>query len=177
METPFENIQIDINSLPRQDDVQFTHLQGSYLLVSMISLGIFWTLAFLLAYLGPEIFDISFLDEFAQFIYFGLLIAALLSFLLAYLGFKKKGYALREKDIMYKSGLIWKAITTIPFSRIQHCEVKEGPIERLFGLSSLHIYTAGGSSSDIDIPGLYPQQAQDIKSFVLKKINTEDEEE
>jgi len=177
MESPFQNIQIDIDNLPRQADVQFKRLQGSYLMVSMFSLAIFWTLVFLLAFFGPSTFDIDIPQEILTYIYMGLVGLAIVSFLLAFFGFRKKGYAMREKDIMYKAGIIWKSVTTIPFSRIQHCEVKEGPIERIFGLSSLHIYTAGGSSSDIDIPGLYPQEAHDIKSFVLKKIVSEDEEE
>jgi len=177
MQPPFENIQIDLDQLPRQADVQYSELQGSYLLVSMISLTIFWLLAGLFIFLGPEVFRFTIPDGVAKYVYAAVLLIAITTFLLAYLGFRKKGYALRDRDIMYKTGLIWKSMTTIPFSRIQHCEVKEGPIERLFGLSSLHIYTAGGSSSDIDIPGLYPQTAQNIKSFVLKKVNAEDEEE
>jgi len=177
MQTPFKNIQIDIDSLPRQADIHFSKLQGSYLMVSMISLAIFWALAFLLVFFGPDVFDIPLPDGILKYIYGALIPISIFTFLLFYLGFHKKGYALRERDIMYKSGLIWKTMTTIPFSRIQHCEVKEGPIERLFGLSSLHIYTAGGSSSDVDIPGLYPQEGQNIKRFVLNKMNTEDEEE
>lgn len=177
MTDPFDNIQIDVNSLPKQEDLDFVALERSYLLVSLITLFLFWLFVSAAYVLGPILAELELpriVSRVAPIVLFTL---AILTLVIAIFGFRKKGYALRDKDIIYKSGLIWKSITTIPFNRIQHCEVKEGPIERLFGLSSLHIYTAGGSSSDIDIPGLNPKGAQDIKQFVLKKINLEDEEE
>lgn len=173
MHSSFENIQIDVESLPKQEDLHFAPLERSYLNVSLITLFLFWAAIFSIAYVGPRFAEIDLPVFISRLRPFVLIPLAITTLLLAFFGFRKKGYALREKDILYKSGLIWKSITTIPFSRIQHCEVKEGPIERLFGLSSLHIYTAGGSSSDIDIPGLHPQGAQDIKQFVLQKINDE----
>lgn len=177
MINPFDNVQIDVASLPKQEDLQFVSLEKSYLQVSIITLFIFWAIISGLYIIGPKLAEIELPTIVYRAAPLVLATLALLSFLIAVFGFRKKGYALREKDIIYKTGLIWKSMTTIPFNRIQHCEVKEGPIERLFGLSSLHIYTAGGSSSDIDIPGLHPQGAQDIKQFVLKKINVEDPEE
>ncbi len=173
MHSSFENIQIDLDSLPKQEDLHFVPLERSYLNVSLITVLLFWSAIFIFAFIGPSLAEIDVPEILLRLRPFVLIPLAVLTFLIAIFGFRKKGYALRDKDIMYKSGLIWKSITTIPFSRIQHCEVKEGPIERIFGLSSLHIYTAGGSSSDIDIPGLHPQGAQDIKEFVLQKINDE----
>ena len=40
------------------------------------------------------------------------------------------------------------------FSRIQHLEIDEKPISRIFGLSSLSVYTAGDSSDDLVIRGI-----------------------
>ena len=90
---------------------------------------------------------------------------------------KRKKYALREHDIIYSSGLIWRQKTVVPFSRIQHVEVTEGPIDRLFDLSRLNIYTAGGSSSDLTIPGLMPSRAESIKHYILNRNSQLDEEE
>ena len=82
MQTPFENIQIDVDSLPKQADVQFKNLQRSYLMVSMISLGIFWILASLLAFLGPEIFELDIPKDLLTYIYIGLIVIAIISFYL-----------------------------------------------------------------------------------------------
>ena len=82
--------------------------------------------------------------------------------------FRRKAYALRARDITYRHGLIAHKVTTIPFIRVQHAEVGQGPLERLFGLAHLNIYTAGGSSSDLSLPGLSPQRAAQLKDFILR---------
>jgi uncharacterized protein len=93
-----------------------------------------------------------------------------LLFWLGTLGFRKKGYALREKDILYKKGIIATTTTIIPFNRIQHVALHEGVLDRMYDLSELQIYTAGGSSSDLSIVGLPKELAERIKTFLLNKI-------
>ena len=84
------------------------------------------------------------------------------------LSFQHMGYALREKDISFKSGLLWRSMTTVPFNRVQHCDLKQGILDRKFGLSKLTIYTAGGQSTDLMIPGLLPETAERLKTFILQ---------
>lgn len=109
-----------------------------------------------------------------------LVIAILLSvivILLAYsslitiLGFPRKGYLVRDKDVSYKKGLITYKQTSVPFNRIQHVEVNQGVLEKLYRLSSVKIYTAGGTSSDLSIPGLPAGDAQKLKAFLSEKIS------
>ena len=88
------------------------------------------------------------------------------------LGFPKKGYLLREQDVSYHRGLLFYKLTTIPFNRIQHVEVSQNIIEKSFGLSSVKVFTAGGSVSDLSIPGLLPDKAHQIESFLLSKVST-----
>jgi uncharacterized protein len=91
---------------------------------------------------------------------------------LVFLGFPKKGYLLREQDVSYRTGLLFYKLTTIPFNRIQHVEVSQNMIEKVFGLSRIKIFTAGGSVSDLSIPGLLPDKAHQIESFLLSKVST-----
>ncbi|HEY3385534.1 MAG TPA: PH domain-containing protein, partial [Saprospiraceae bacterium] len=72
-----------------------------------------------------------------------------------------------EKDITYKSGWLWKSMVTVPFNRVQHCDLRQGLLDRRFGLSKLTIYTAGGQSTDLMIPGLLPETAEKLKTFIL----------
>ena len=88
------------------------------------------------------------------------------------LGFPKKGYLLREHDVSFRSGLLFYKLTTIPFNRIQHVEVSQNMIEKAIGLSSVKIFTAGGSISDLSIPGLLPEKAHQIESFLLSEVST-----
>ena len=104
---------------------------------------------------------------------YGYIVASVITLLawlmIVYAGvsFKYMSYAVREKDISYKSGWLWKSMTTVPFNRVQHCDIKQGILDRRFGLSKLTIYTAGGANTDLEIPGLFPDTAEKLKAFIL----------
>jgi len=100
-------------------------------------------------------------------------IVLIISFILviSVLGFPKKGYLLRERDISYKSGLIYYKQISVPFNRIQHVEVSQGVLAKIFHLLSVKIYSAGGNTSDLSIPGLNVNDAQKLKTFISEKIS------
>lgn len=169
MNDQFQNNLVDIDALPQIESLEFVAIDRNYLKVALISrtllLSIGAIAAALFIYFNEEIdYDDAFLIIGAIYL---VLMAA--SVVLLRMGFKKKKYALREKDIVYSKGLIWSVRTSIPFNRIQHAEIKQGPIERKFHLSSLKVFTAGGQSSDLVIPGLPSDTAQQLKDFVLGK--------
>lgn len=177
MEQLFINDQVAVEGLPRTKDLVLIPLEQDYLIVTMIGVGIFDTImslaavVFFFATAGSEV------PEFVRYMVPGILLSiVLLSIILAYKGFYYKAYALRQKDIIYKSGYIWRTQTAVPFNRVQHCEVNHGPIDRMFGLTSLKIFTAGGSSSDMTIPGLKPEIANDLKHFITKQSAIVEEE-
>lgn len=87
------------------------------------------------------------------------------------LGFPKKGYLVREKDVSYQRGLITYKVTSVPLNRIQHVEVSQGVLEKMLGLSSVKIFTAGGTSSDLSIPGLTVDEAKKVKAYLSEKIS------
>ncbi|MDE5923282.1 MAG: PH domain-containing protein, partial [Muribaculum sp.] len=53
--------------------------------------------------------------------------------------YQAKGFALREHDITYRSGVIFPKITTVPFSRIQQVSICQNPVSKFFGLYSIDI--------------------------------------
>ena len=61
----------------------------------------------------------------------------------------------------------------VPFSRIQHVEIDEGPLERYFSLATLSVYTAGDSGKDLKISGLRIDLAQEIKDYITNYIKDE----
>jgi len=176
MQAPFQNTQIDLDDIPSQVELHYSRMEKSYLTYGILFSFIFWVAVILILFFGKGFVEFA-IPQVIEYLLWPVLIFLLIGTMgYSYFSFFKEGYALRQKDIVYKHGLFWRSIATIPFSRIQHCEVKEGPIQRLFGLASLHIYTAGGNSSDIDIPGLNPERANELKQFVLTKIKSEEEE-
>ncbi|KYG78971.1 PH domain-containing protein [Roseivirga echinicomitans] len=165
----FENLSIDPNELPGLEGINFKLIDPNYLKVSLISSVLFFVILIGGAIAIIEFSDIeekinSYLISMSVII-----ILAAVNITLTILGFKKKQYALRQRDIIYTKGLIWSVRTTVPFNRIQHAELKQGPIERLYKINSLKLYTAGGQSSDLVIPGLPDKDALSMKDFVLKK--------
>ena len=81
----------------------------------------------------------------------------------------KRGYVLRDKDILFRKGVIWRSVTAIPFNRIQHVETSSTPFDRKFELATLQLFTAGGSSGDLKIDGLGKDTAEQLRVFVLEK--------
>jgi membrane protein YdbS with pleckstrin-like domain len=99
---------------------------------------------------------------------FGIFILIFVFF--SYLSFKKKGFAFREHDVLFRYGIIATNTIVIPYNRIQHVALHEGMVSRYFGLAKIEIFTAGGSSSDIEIPGIEKEQAENIKQLLMGKI-------
>ena len=72
--------------------------------------------------------------------------------------------------MIYQHGVISTTTIVIPYNRVQHVALHEGFVARFFGLARIDIFTAGGSSSDIIIPGIAKDQAEDIKQLLMGKI-------
>lgn len=173
---PFSNTQIDFSDIPAIQEIDYQTLQKSYLNVNLVTALIFWTVIAFVFYLNVFLNWLfadkemeAFFDKYMILLLVGFVVVTIARFAIIYIGFYKKGYAVREKDISYKTGLFFKTKTMIPFNRIQHSEVKQGPIERLFGIASLNIFTAGGSSSDLTIPGLTMEKANHLKQFIINR--------
>ena len=99
---------------------------------------------------------------------FGVLVLLVLFF--SRISFKKKGFAFRTHDVLFRHGIIATNTLVIPYNRVQHVALHEGLISRFFGLAKIQIFTAGGSSSDIEIPGIAKEQAENIKQLLMGKI-------
>ena len=173
----FSNHQVQVDQLPAIANIDYQPLQKEYLNVELIAATIFWAVVFIAIIIIFFVADVVDVNWVKYVVLGGALVLAALSYTFLFLEFKRMMYALREHDIIYSSGYVWREKTVVPFSRIQHVEVTEGPIDRLFDLSKLKIYTAGGSSSDLSIPGLLPNQAESIKHFILNRNRMRDEEE
>lgn len=78
-----------------------------------------------------------------------------------------KQYSLREHDLNYQSGLIFRSLVSQPILRIQHIEIKRGPIERKAGLATLQVFSAGGVAHTFNIPGLVYEEAVSLRQFIL----------
>ena len=82
-----------------------------------------------------------------------------------------KGYALRDHDVTYRSGLFFTKVTTIPFEKIQQVTVRMNPLSRLFGLYYVDVINGTqDSSNQITIPGQTHQRARQIETLLIRNI-------
>lgn len=83
------------------------------------------------------------------------------------LTFQRKQYALRQSDIVYQSGLLFRTTTVVPYNRIQHISLHEGWLARKYHLANIKLYTTG---DDLEIPGIPKEIAQKMQQLILNKI-------
>jgi hypothetical protein len=72
------------------------------------------------------------------------------------------GYAEREDDLMIRHGVLFKALTVVPYGRMQYVDVNAGPLDRMFGVATVQLHTAS-ASTDASIPGLEPAEAARLR--------------
>lgn len=168
----FENLEISISDLPNFKSVDLQPIQRRYKkLIWLNELSVFVVL-FALPISG------FFFDKIPTWISIVVLSVVSVIFILRAIeiekGFPLKKFGIRQYDMIYQSGYFYFAETVVPYNRIQHVEIKQGPLSRLFSLYSLRLYTAGASSGDLVIDGLDKKTAEKLKAKVLDKTTVED---
>lgn len=167
----FNNEQIDLASLPKYESVAFSSVSSKYLIKMNIQTGIFM----LVLFIALGVFWFFQLDPMQSGLIFSIiLIAFIFRFWNNYKLLQTLGYAIREKDIIYRRGFIFNKTTVIPFNRVQHASISRGVWDKVLGISSLNVFTAGGSGSDITIPGLEPEMALQLKEAIAVKISNDE---
>jgi len=164
----------NIEDLPSIEVSDYLPIERSYLVVLLVRRLLFFII---IGVIGVATLISSMASVIAVFstlllplIAIGVLLVGVVLF--SYQSVRHQGYLLRDKDVSHKKGWINQTFTTVPFNRIQHVEVTQGLIERWFNLASLKIYTAGGNSSDLSIPGVKKDSAERIKSYLLKQVSS-----
>ncbi len=167
----FTNSILLPDDLPSIEKTKFNPLHKNYLKILLIRMSVFFILV-----IGGFIAFIVLSDENIPNIAL-IIISSVIAFFLLYittitlLGFPRKGYLVRENDISFQKGLLIYKVTSVPYNRIQHVEVNQGMMAKMFKLSSLKLFTAGGNASDLSIPGLPMEVAHNLKSFLSEKIS------
>lgn len=84
-----------------------------------------------------------------------------------------RGYQMGADRLRVARGLIFRSDTVVPFGRVQHIDVHQGPIERAYGLGTLVLHTAGNHNASVSLPGLAHSDAlamrEDIRAHVKRE--------
>ena len=78
------------------------------------------------------------------------------------------GYRIDKHVLETRSGIVFHRTRLLPLARLQHVDLERGPFERMYGLSSLVLHTAGTHSANIRIPGLEAQEAVRLRDRLVE---------
>ena len=76
------------------------------------------------------------------------------------------GYMLREDDLVFRRGLMFRRVVAVPYGRMQLVDINRGPLDRAVGLSELKFVTAAASTGVV-IPGLPEQDAEELRDTLV----------
>lgn len=95
-------------------------------------------------------------------------LVAIYTFLMPFLQQRAWCWRVDDDRIECRFGVISKHVQLVPESRVQHITVRRSLMDRILGLAHLSVVTA---SSTITIPGLLPQQAEQLAEQLNDRVN------
>lgn len=84
--------------------------------------------------------------------------------------YRSWGYSEGEEELAISRGMLVRVRTIVPFGRVQHIDVAQGPVERRFGLATLILHTAGTRGAAVPLPGLKQELAEAMRDRIRAKI-------
>ncbi len=94
--------------------------------------------------------------------------------LYSWLRYQSWSYQLQKDGLHLTRGVIVQVDTLVPYIRIQHIDTQRGPLDRMLGLSSTVVYTAGSRGADVLIPGLKKERAVKLQNQLRRIIKEEE---
>lgn len=86
-------------------------------------------------------------------------------------------WRLDEDGFAVRRGRLWQWETRVPTSRVQHLDLKRGPLERAHGLASLILHTAGTRLSAVSISGLEDADAERLRDHFSRRIDRQEDDD
>jgi uncharacterized protein len=91
--------------------------------------------------------------------------------------YKSVWYELREDEMSWKRGVWFQTTGIVPHNRITNLDVKQGPVMRALGISTLAIQTAGYSGQvvpEIRIEGMeHAEELRDLIRSLVRQTGTQ----
>ena len=87
--------------------------------------------------------------------------------------YNARGYQISADRLRVVRGLLFRSDTVVPFGRVQHIDVHQGPLDRFFGIATLTLHTAGNHNASVSLPGLGEPLARDMREAIRAHIRRE----
>ena len=168
----FVNPAVDVDSLPGVVDLDWQPLSPSFVTTCQLGATALWLGIGATIAVAHLVYNAS---DAPSPIPTGVVLAVWAAFVLLaawaiawpVIDVPRRGYVVRDMDIAFRKGVLWRTTVVVPYSRVQHAETGNGPIDRFFDLSYLVVYTAGGVNTKIE--GLHSSVAERLRGHVLMR--------
>jgi membrane protein YdbS with pleckstrin-like domain len=84
-----------------------------------------------------------------------------------------KGFSMEADRLRVVRGFLWHSDTLVPFTRVQHIDVNQSPLERLYSLATLTVHTAGTHNSSVHLEGIARERADAMREEIRARIKRE----
>lgn len=126
----------------------------------------------LLAFIGcftalPALFASDFNPLVTGLVTFSAILILVIFTVWARLYYQSMWYELREDEMSWRRGVWFRTTGIVPYNRITNLDLRQGPVMRALGISTLSIQTAGYSGQampEIKIEGI--EHAEELREFV-----------
>jgi len=160
----FTNEPVDVAGLPQLTDEDFVAVHPNFLRVSLLGKAVFAAIVLVVGIGATALVPTN--RWIPPLVMVVLLALTALSAALTVLEVKHTAYQVRQHDLSYRTGVLARSVATVPFVRVQHARVAQGPVERAFGLATLAVNSAG---PDLNIAGLGIDDAERLRSLVVER--------
>ncbi len=103
--------------------------------------------------------------------------AVALALWFAYRRYRYTFWKLDRDGFAVKRGRVWQWETRVPTTRVQHMDLKRGPLERAHGLASVILHTAGTRLSAVGVSGMDHHDAERLRDYLSRQIDRQDGDE
>ncbi|WP_166336403.1 PH domain-containing protein [Sphingobacterium chungjuense] len=172
----FENNPVNLDAIPQWESVSFYPISPKYRFLIIGNTVLIWLLALAILAVVVITSDEGTGMETAVWISAAVFLTVLAAIYLIFnlISFRRRGYAIRQHDVLYRAGIFSQYTLVIPIKHIQHIKVKTSVLGRLLGLVTVELFTAG-AGKDMHIAGLDNPHALALQQHLAERVSTIDE--
>lgn len=101
----------------------------------------------------------------------GLALGAAFGVWLGWRQFDRLQWQLDESGLAVRRGRLWQRETRVPATRVQHLDLKRGPLQRRRTLATLIVHTAGTRHGAVTVPHLDERDAEALRERLSRQID------
>ncbi|MGH8074459.1 MAG: PH domain-containing protein [Lysobacter sp.] len=106
----------------------------------------------------------------------GALVGAFFGLWLGLKQYRHTFWRLDDQGLAVRRGRLWQRETRVPASRVQHLDLKHGPLQRGRALATLVVHTAGTRHGAVTVPNLDAADAERLRDRLGRQIDHDDDD-